>query len=236
MTRNWMEGMVQWPPIRPDFPIDAHHFMLVTVDMQNYLWDPACGLAKVIREDMPEIADYYFPRLKDIVIPNHIKLIDFLRKNSIPLIYITVGPEREDGKDFLGLRQKASEISQSKTNLPTIPVKGTYAHNIIEAIAPLQNELVLNKLTRSAFTSTGLDQIMRNMGINTVAFTGAATNVCVETTARDAADRGYRCILVEDACATLDRATQHATMQTWHRVFGKVMSTNELIGELNTKR
>ncbi|MFH1954491.1 MAG: isochorismatase family cysteine hydrolase [Pseudomonadota bacterium] len=233
MTKRWQKNMAQWPTMVPDFPIDPGNFALVIVDMQNYLWDPVCGLAKIIHEERPDLAKYYFPWMNEVVIPNHIILLEFFRNNDIPIIFLTAGPEREDGRDFLRLRQKASDAHKSKTNMPSIPVKGSYAHNIIAAIAPKDNEMVFNKSSRSAFTSTGLDQILRNMGLDTVAFTGAATNVCVETTARDAADRGYHCVLIEDACATFDEVSHNTTMQNFCRIFGKVKITNELIAELS---
>jgi len=235
MTKNWMKNIIQWPLMLSDFTLDPKSIALIIVDMQNYLFDVTCGLAKVINEEKPELAKYYFTRLNEVVIPNHAKLLEFFRSNDILRIFITVGSEREDGRDFLKLRQEASDKTRSKTNVPTIPVKGTYAHNIIGAISPQDGEIVLNKSTRSAFTSTGLDQILRNMGVDTLAFTGAATNVCVETTARDAADRGYKCILIEDSCATFDEQSHDATMQNFYRIFGKVKTTHELILELSNE-
>ena len=233
MKKSWKDNMADWPLIMADFNLEPLKSALVIVDMQNYLWDSACGLAKVVHEERPKLAKYYFTHMSKAVIPNQIRLLEFFRSNLIPAIFITVGPERIDGRDFLGLRKAASDEMKLKSSIPTIPVKGTYEHRIIDEIAPLKDEVVLNKSTRSAFTSTGLDQILRNMEINTVAFAGAATNVCVESTARDAADRGYKCVLIEDACATFDEASHNATMQNWHRIFGKVMSTDELISELS---
>ena len=64
--------------------------------------------------------------------------------------------------------------------------------------------------------------------------TGVATNACVETTARDGADRGYKCILVEDACATFHgQAVHDMTMRNFAALFGKVMATREVIALLS---
>jgi biuret amidohydrolase len=70
------------------------------------------------------------------------------------------------------------------------------------------------------------------MGIDGLIIAGVVTNVCVETTARDAADRGYKCILVDDACAAQSQEFHDSTLRTFAMVFGKVRTTSEVIGIL----
>ncbi len=70
------------------------------------------------------------------------------------------------------------------------------------------------------------------MNIENLVFTGAATNGCVETTARDAADRGYNCFLVDDGCATKNQELHDGTMRNFELLFGKVVTTQEVIKEL----
>jgi nicotinamidase-related amidase len=103
---------------------------------------------------------------------------------------------------------------------------------VLEPIKPLPSELVINKTTYSAFTSTGIDQTLRNMGITDLVFCGVGTNVCVESTARDASDRGYRCVMVEDACATYIEELHDATLLAFGLWFGRVKSADEVIKEL----
>ena len=62
----------------------------------------------------------------------------------------------------------------------------------------------MNKNPASPFNSTGIDHYLRNMALETLVIVGLATGACVMSTTRGAADRGYNCILVEDACATID--------------------------------
>lgn len=217
-----------------DFTIQADKLALVIIDMQNYLVDKECGLARVIHRALPEQARYYFERVAGEVIPNNVRLIEYFRGNNLLIIYVTIGSARKDGRDFLGLRKADFQIAGE--TFSTIPVLGTYEHEIIPEIRPREGEMVLNKTTRSAFTSTGIDQILRNMGIDTLAFTGGITNVCVETTARDAADRGYKTILIEDACAAVDRESQELTMRNYGMIFGRVMTAGALIKELNPER
>ena len=69
------------------------------------------------------------------------------------------------------------------------------------------------------------------MGIETLFFTGVGTNMCVESTLREAVDRNYNCIIVEDACATYDQESHNATIKIIGDVFGKARSTDRVIKE-----
>jgi nicotinamidase-related amidase len=62
--------------------------------------------------------------------------------------------------------------------------------------------------------------------------TGVSTNTCVETTARDASDRGFESILVEDACASFDEASHVATLRIFARMFGEVLTTDEVLARM----
>ena len=85
-----------------------------------------------------------------------------------------------------------------------------------------------------AFASTGIDSLLRGMGVDHLAITGISTNMCVESTAREAADRGYRVTLVEDACATTHRDLHDATMRNFSRLFGRVRITADVLAEVKT--
>ena len=102
----------------------------------------------------------------------------------------------------------------------------------MDIVKPNPGELVINKNSNGAFNSTPIDQILRNMGIDTLVIAGVVTNACVETTARDAADRGYNCILVEDGCASYEEISHEMTLRSFARLFGKVMNTDDVISLL----
>lgn len=82
------------------------------------------------------------------------------------------------------------------------------------------------------FTSTGIDQILRNMDVTSLVFTGVVTNGCVLATALDAADRSYKVVIVEDACAAVSDLLHHAPLMTFHHCFGRVLSTTDVIAEV----
>ena len=113
----------------------------------------------------------------------------------------------------------------------TYPV-GSPEHRILDELAPQPGDLVINKTANSAFNASDIDRVLRNMDVRTLVVTGVGTDVCVETTARDAVDRGFNCVIVEDACATLDDASHHSALLAFARWFGKVAATQEIIAEL----
>ncbi|MHA1529568.1 MAG: cysteine hydrolase family protein, partial [Alphaproteobacteria bacterium] len=89
-----------------------------------------------------------------------------------------------------------------------------------------------NKRSIGAFASTGIDHLLRSLGREQLYMTGISTNMCVESTAREAADRGYVVTMVEDACATTHADLHEAAMRNFQRLFGRVLSTEEVLVEL----
>ncbi len=75
---------------------------------------------------------------------------------------------------------------------------------IVDALKPLPEESIIEKRYPSSFTQTGLEAKLQSLGKNTLIVTGFMTHMCVSSTTREAAERGYLCTVVEDACATRD--------------------------------
>src|SRR5215472_12732527 len=105
---------------------------------------------------------------------------------------------------------------------------------IDEALTPRSGEVILNKLSAGSFATTGLEQRLRHQGVDSVIVTGVSSDVCVATTAREAADRGFRTILVSDACTTLSQQMHQASLDTFNIAFGWVRTTNELLDLLRS--
>ena len=104
---------------------------------------------------------------------------------------------------------------------------------MVAALAPAAGELVLDKNTSSAFNSTGIEWLLRNIGRRRrSSLVGMATDMCVETTARDAADRGFNVIVVEDATATFFEHHHRAALSGFARVFGQVWDTERVLAAL----
>jgi nicotinamidase-related amidase len=83
-----------------------------------------------------------------------------------------------------------------------ILIRGEPGHDIIPELAPAPGEVVLDKPGKGAFCETDLGLILRNRGITTLLVAGVTTEVCVNTTIREANDRGFRCVAIADACAS----------------------------------
>lgn len=83
-----------------------------------------------------------------------------------------------------------------------ILVRGEPGHDIIPALYPIDGEPVVDKPGKGAFYQTDLDLMLRNRGVDTLAVCGVTTEVCVNTTVREANDRGYRCVVLGDCCAS----------------------------------
>ena len=83
-----------------------------------------------------------------------------------------------------------------------ILIRGEAGHDIIPALYPLDDEIVIDKPGKGAFYATELGDILQNYGIANLLVCGVTTEVCVNTTVREASDRGYRCVVLADCCAS----------------------------------
>jgi len=83
-----------------------------------------------------------------------------------------------------------------------ILIRGEAGHDIIPALYPLDNEVVIDKPGKGAFYATELTEVLEKYGIENLLVCGVTTEVCVNTTVREANDRGYRCVVVSDGCAS----------------------------------
>ena len=93
--------------------------------------------------------------------------------------------------------------SATQGPLGRILVRGEYGHAIIDDLPRLPHELIIDKTGHNAFYGTTLDLMLRDRGITHLMLTGVTTECCVHSTMRDANDRGYWCLLLEDCCAAL---------------------------------
>ncbi len=226
------ENFSAWHMPWPSFEIDWARAGLVIVDMQNYGCNPDAGVAQMLALRYPDIAAYYVPRLTGTAIPNAQRLLQGFRAARRRVAFTRHGPLLADGSDMIARRRRRDGDSVTTTNTPTLWHRGTFEHEVIAALAPRADELVVDKNTSSAFNSTGIEWLLRNMGIETLVVAGMATDMCVETTARDAADRGFNVIIAEDASATFFDRHHRAALSGFARVFGQVWSTDRILNAL----
>ncbi len=205
--------------------IDPATTALVPIDLQYASGSRAHGLGALLaRRRRLGDAEYRFRRIEELVIPNTRRLLETWRELGARVIYVTLGCELPDFSD--------APLSTRTFFKATNNTVGTREHEIIDEIKPKAGELVINKRTQGAFASSGIETVLRSLGVETIVVTGVSTNNCVETTAREASDRGFGVVMVSDATGTCSEEMQSTTMKGFSRLWGRVASTEEVIAEL----
>jgi nicotinamidase-related amidase len=93
-------------------------------------------------------------------------------------------------------------------------VRGEKGHDVISDLYPVDGEPIIDKPMRSAFNHTDLDLLLRNRGIKNLVIGGVTTDVCVLSTVKDAIDRGYDVLLLEDGCAAAEGRLHEAVVES----------------------
>jgi nicotinamidase-related amidase len=209
-------------PRLPRFDIVRGRTALVIIDMQYLDAHPEYGLGRKARDlGAFDLVAGYFERVRAVT-ANIQRLLEAARGNSFEVIHIAIAPNTEDARD-------CSDVSRV---LELRPPKSSPETGILPELQPLGDEIVLHKITSSAFLSTPLDLILHNMHIDTLILTGVVTNGCVESTARDARDLGYRVVLVTDACAAMTVEAHENALRHLTRTRGNGRTTDELVAEM----
>src|SRR5215471_3277364 len=229
---GWREKLATWRLAVPDFAVVSSECALVIVNMQYMDAHPDYGLGRVFASVDPSRARYYFTRLRETVVPNIQRLLEVFRADHLRVVYLTLGPVLADGSDLSPTFRRRYRLEEQSLGFRVTYPQGTPGHRILDEIAPRPDELVINKTANSAFNASDIERVLRNLEVRTLIAAGVGTDVCVETTARDAVDRGFNCIIVEDACATLDECSHDAALLAFAKWFGKVATTDELIAQL----
>ena len=209
-------------------PVDPLATALVIVDMQYATGSRDAGVGKIWEEQgRLDLLEYRFGRLEQLVVPNVRRLLGFFRENGLRVLYITYGSQVADYSDLPPLVRRIAR--------PTNNRFGTREHEILDEVKPLANEVVLNKITANAFDSSSMDVVLRGWQIDFLVFVGVSTHACVDSTARAAADRGYKCVLLEDATAGASDHLHNAAIENFGTVFGRVEKTDSIIEEMGTQ-
>jgi nicotinamidase-related amidase len=206
-----------------DFEIVPKKTALMIIDMQYLDAHRDYGMgATAKKEGVTARYDYYFQQLDDVVVPNTRRLLEACRKAGIEVIYPRIASLVKDCRDV--------SIEHKRINL--LAPAGSRESEILDEIKPLENELVITKGASGVFNATAIDQILRNLGVETLIMTGVVTNYCVETAVRDAGDRGYNVILVEDCCAAMSAEHQRLALEILNGIYCVVRSTDNVIHEI----
>lgn len=203
-----------------EFDLTAAKTAFITIDLQYLDAHPDYGLGADAKQRgvFDEYFAYYFTEVA-AMLPRIVTLQQRCHTRNIQVIHVKIAALTESGRD-VGLGHK-------RHNLVALPE--AQEAQLLPEIGPHPGEIVLTKTASGVFSSTAIDRILRNMGIQTLIFAGVVTNYCVETAVRDACDYGYSVYLVSDCCAAMMPHHQHHALEILDNVYCRVKSTAEMI-------
>lgn len=172
------------------FHLDPARTALVLIDMQRDFVEPG-GFGESLGNDVSV--------LQAVVPPLQAVLAD-ARERGMTVIHTREGhlPDLSDCPPAKLQRGEPSKRIGDPGPKGRILVRGEFGHDIIDELAPLPGELVIDKPGKGAFYATGLHDFLLESGITSLVVTGVTTEVCVHTTVREANDRGFECLVLSD--------------------------------------
>ncbi|EJF00659.1 cysteine hydrolase family protein [Liquorilactobacillus mali] len=204
------------------YPIEKDSTILLVVDMQNeFVLDDFGDAVKFKEEATFEQWRPFYERVNQVVIPNNRKLLNFFRKEDMLVSYARIASFRKDGRDRSPVQRRPgwNNILLQKTS---------YGSQIIDALAPEKEDIIVEKSTDSVVNGTAYVQLLNNLQIKTVVVTGVVTDQCVATSVRDLADRGFNVIVAEDACAGATMDVHEAELKIMNHIYCDVMKTEDI--------
>ena len=209
------------------FEFDPATTALVIIDMQRDFVEPG-GFGETLGNDVSWL---------QAVVPPLRKVLDTAREVGLTVIHTREGhvPDLSDCPPAKLNRGEPSLRIGDPGPKGRILVRGEYGHDIIDDLAPVDGEIVLDKPGKGAFYATDLHAMLINRGIDTLIVCGVTTEVCVHTTVREANDRGYRCIVPSDCCASYFpefHAAALAMVQAQGGIFGWVSDSRRILEAL----
>src|SRR3954471_15168953 len=177
-------------PIELDWPATA----LLIIDMQRDFMEPG-GFGETLGNDVSQLGR----AIKPIA-----AVLDAARAAGILVVHTREGhlPDLSDAPPAKIERGAPSKRIGDPGPMGRILIRGEPGHDIIPALYPLDSEILIDKPGKGAFYATELGDILQKYGIENLLVCGVTTEVCVNTTVREANDRGYRCVVLADGCAS----------------------------------
>lgn len=196
-------------------PFDPETTALLLIDVQNYTFND--GLARTY--------PYFYECVRSTALPNLQRLTARFRAVGAEVMYTVMENLTRDGRDR-SLDYKLSNF---------FIAKGSWEAKVVDAVAPGDDDIVLPKTSSGVFNSTNIDYLLRNIGIETLVLTGFLTDQCVDHTVRDAADRGYYPICLDDAVATHSQERHDSALRNFAG-YCRTLTTAAYLAEIDAAR
>ncbi len=202
--------------------IDIEHAALLFVDVQNYNARPDGG--EYSHLDPREVEARYgefFRVMAARAVPNMQRLLAACRAGGIEVTHTVIESITRDGRD------RSLDYKISGFNVP----RGSWDGQVLDAIAPAEDEMVFRKTSSSVFISTNIDYVYRNLGVRSLIVAGVLTDQCIDSAVRDACDLGYLVTTVTDACATLTQERHDWSLRN-NRGYSRQVTTDAMVAEI----
>ncbi len=187
------------------FTFDVAHTALIVIDMQRDFVEPG-GFGEALGNDVSLLTS---------IVPTVAHLIEHARDRGWLVVHTreSHAPDLSDCPDAKRLRGAPRARIGDMGPMGRILVRGEPGNAIVDAVAPITGEIVIDKPGKGAFDATRLGEELARCGITHLVFAGVTTEVCVQTSMREANDRGYECVLIEDATASYIPSFKTATIE-----------------------
>lgn len=219
--------MITTPANPFDVQWDPDTTALVCIDFQRDFMEPK-GFGETLGNDVSTLRETIEPTKK---------LLAAARERGLLIIHTREG-HRPDLTDLHPAKRDRGNPTLrigDEGPMGRILVRGEKGHDIIPELYPREGEVVLDKPGKDSFYGTDLDVILKAQGIKTLIITGVTTEVCVQSTARAANDRGFECIIVSDCTASYFPEFKQSALDMFAAqgaIIGWVTTSDELISSL----
>jgi len=177
-----------------EFDLKPDSAALVIIDMQRDFLEPG-GFGEMLGNDVSQLRHTIAPTFR---------LLAAWRDAGLLVIHTREGhrPDLADLPPAKKIRGRSATCIGDAGPMGRVLVRGEPGHDIIPELYPMPGEPVIDKPGKGAFFATDLHAILQHRGITQLVVTGVTTEVCVNTTVREANDRGYDCLVVADCCGS----------------------------------
>jgi len=225
--KRWYRSLYYQNAPEPDDPkLERGKLALLVIDVQNvYLTRPQPSTLDATARASYESWTPFHARMHGTVLPTIQSLLARFRGDGHEVLYARIACQTQDGRD-----RSLSQKLPGWNNL-LLP-RDSPQSQIVAALAPRPDEIVVTKTTDSALTGTNLRLMLTNLGVSQVVCCGIFTDQCVSSTVRSLADESFSVIVVEDGCAAASQTLHEHELTIINMIYCQVMSSQELLGYL----